>query len=80
MDRSYVLKESKVFDPHDPATEAYGNDLIDCSIAARDACWWMVLAGQPGGYGATDLFSAKLPPGAALSANGWTTLRDTAGK
>jgi hypothetical protein len=80
MDRSYVQKESKIFDPHDPATAAYGNDLIDCSIAERDGSWWMVLAGQPGGYGATDLFSAKLPHGAALSADGWTPLRDPAGK
>lgn len=80
MGQSYILKESKIFDPHDPSTAAYGSDLIDCSITERDECWWMVLAGQPGGYGATDLYSAKLPRGAALSGVGWKPLRDAAGK
>ncbi len=38
----------------------------------------MYLAGQSGGYGATQLFSASLDPGAALSAAGWKLSRDNA--
>jgi hypothetical protein len=40
----------------------------------------MVLAGQPGGYGATQLFSAALDPGLPLSALGWKLIRDPTGK
>lgn len=40
----------------------------------------MVLAGQSEGYGATDLYSAKLPKGMSLSAAGWTPIRDSAGQ
>jgi hypothetical protein len=40
----------------------------------------MVLAGQPAGYGATDLYSAKLPEGSALSAAGWGPTRDSSGQ
>lgn len=39
----------------------------------------MYLAGQRPGYGPTDIFSASLPPGAPLSATGWTLTRDHAG-
>ena len=40
----------------------------------------MCLAGQSGGYGATQLFSASLDPGAALSAAGWKLNRNNAGE
>lgn len=76
----YLLKESKIFDPRDPLTAAYGCELVDASVTKRGEHWWMVLAGQPRGYGATDLYSAYLPKGAALSASGWTPLLDGAGR
>lgn len=76
----YLLKESKIFDPRDPLTAAYGCGLVDASVTKRGEHWWMVLAGQPRGYGATDLYSAYLPKGAALSASGWTPLLDGAGR
>jgi len=64
MRGSYVLRESKIFDPRDPSTAAHGSDLLDASVAKRGEEWWMVLAGQAGGSGATDLYSAMLPKGA----------------
>ena len=80
MRDSYLLKESKIFDPRDSLTAAYCSDLVDASVTKRGEHWWMALAGQPGGYGATDLYSAYLPKGAALSASGWTPLLDGAGR
>jgi hypothetical protein len=80
MRNSYVLQKSKIFDPRDAATAAYGSDLVDASVTKWGEEWWMVLAGQAGGYGATDLYSAKLPKGASLSAAGWKPLRDDAGQ
>lgn len=53
--------------------------MLDASIAQRGNQWWIYLAGQAGGYGATDLFSAFLPPGAKLSAKGWKVSRAEAG-
>ena len=63
MRNSVVLQESKIFDPRDPLTAAYGSDLLDASVTRWGEDWWMVLAGQAGGYGATDLYSASLPNG-----------------
>ena len=40
----------------------------------------MYLAGQADGYGATDIYSASLPSGAALSAAGWNLTRGPAGE
>jgi hypothetical protein len=71
MRNSYLIKESKIFDPRDPLTAAFGSDLLDATVTWRGEDWWMVLAGQPEGYGATDLYSAKLPPRAPLCAAGW---------
>jgi len=75
-----VNRESKIFDPRDASTSSYGCELLDCSVARRGNDWWMVLAGQPNGYGATDLFSANLPAGSRLSATGWKPLRNAAGE
>ena len=61
MRSSYLLKESKIFDPRESMTAAYGSDLVDATVTKRGEHWWMVLAGQPGGYGTTDLYSAYLP-------------------
>jgi hypothetical protein len=80
MGNSHCVREYKIFDPHDASTAAYGSDLLDASVTKRGEEWWMVLAGQSGGYGATDLFSANLPHGSALSSVGWTPLRDGAGQ
>lgn len=75
-----VQRESKIFDPRDPSMAAYGSDLLDASVTNRGKQWWMVLAGQAGGHGATDLYSAELPKGASLSAAGWKPLRDAEGQ
>jgi len=63
--------ETKIFDPRDPSSGSRGNELLDASVVRRGDQWWMYLAGQVAGHGATDLFSASLPAGAPLSASGW---------
>ncbi len=75
-----VTEERKIFDPRDEATGSHGAELLDATLAKRGDQWWMFLAGQPGGFGATDLFSASLSPGASLSSQGWTLSRDGEGK
>jgi hypothetical protein len=78
--RNILLRgtETKLFDPHgDPAGK--GTEVLDASVVRRGDRWWMYLAGQSGGYGATQLFSASLDPGASLSAAGWKLSRDNAG-
>jgi hypothetical protein len=75
-----LLRESKIFDPLDPSTPAHGSDLLDASVTHRNERWWMVLAGQAKGYGATDLYSAELPRGTPLSAAEWKPLRDATGQ
>src|SRR5579872_2300875 len=68
--------ETKVFDPRDPATGSGGAELSDACVVKRGNQWWMYLAGQAKGYGATDLYSASLPPDAPLSAQSWALTRD----
>ena len=72
--------ESKVFDPRDPATGSGGAELSDACVVKRGDQWWMYLAGQANGYGATDLYSASLPPDAPLSAQTWALTREADGK
>src|SRR5580698_656365 len=72
--------EVKIFDPRDTSTGSHGVELLDSTVVQRDRQWWMYLAGQPGGFGATDIFSASLPVDAPLSAAGWTPTLDTTGK
>jgi hypothetical protein len=67
--------EFKVFDPRDPSAGSHGDELLDASVVKRGEHWWMYLAGQAGGHGATDIFSASLPSGALLSATGWKVTR-----
>ena len=57
-----------------------GSDLLDASVVRRDEQWWMYLAGQVDGYGATNLYSASLPLGAPLSAAGWRVSGQEAGR
>jgi hypothetical protein len=54
--------------------------LLDSSVVQRSQQWWLYLAGQPGGFGATDIFSASLATGAPLSAAGWKLTRGAAGE
>ena len=68
-------KESKIFDPFEPATGSAGSEVLDLSVAHRDGRWWMCLAGQAEGYGPPELFSASLDIGDPLSARGWTLTR-----
>ena len=60
--------------------QAAARKVLDASVVRRGDRWWMYLAGQPGGYGATQLFSASLDPGAPLSALGWKLTRNEAGE
>jgi len=79
--RNILLRgtETKLFDPHgDPVGK--GTEVLDASVVRRGDRWWMYLAGQWGGHGATQLFSASLDPGAALCADGWKLSRDNAGE
>ena len=75
-----IGRESKVFDPRDAATGSGGAELLDPSVVKRGDQWWMVLAGQAHGFGAPQIYSASLPPGAPLSASGWTVARSEAGE
>lgn len=72
--------ETKIFDPRDPSTHSDGAELTDSSVVKRKEQWWMYLAGQASGYGATDIYSASLVPGASLSATSWKLTRDAAGE
>ena len=72
--------EFKIFDPGDPATGSGGAELLDPSVVQRGGRWWMYLAGQAAGYGPTEIYSASLPPGAPLSAVGWTPTRNPEGQ
>ena len=73
-------KQIKIFDPRDASTRSAGAELLDASVVERNERWWMYLAGQAGGYGPTELYSASLPPGATLSATGWEITRGAAGE
>ena len=53
--------ERKVFDPRDASTGSGGAELLDASVAQRSGQWWIYLAGQAEGYGATDLYGAYQP-------------------
>jgi len=82
--------EFKVFDPRDPATGTGGAELTDACVVNRENQFWLYLAGQAHGYGATDLFSATLSPETSLSnqggasqgwaSRGWVLRRDDAGQ
>ncbi|KAA6456017.1 hypothetical protein DYQ86_26430 [Acidobacteria bacterium AB60] len=71
--------ETKIFDPRDAATGSGGAEVTDACVVKRGNQWWMYLAGQPKGYGATDLYSACLAPDAPLSVRGWTLVREADG-
>jgi len=72
--------EIKIFDPREASTGLGGAELTDASVVQRNEQWWMYLAGQARGYGATDIYSASLPPGAPLSATGWKLTRGATGE
>jgi hypothetical protein len=78
--RPQLGTEVKIFDPRDPSTGSCGAELLDASVVRRGEQWWMYLAGQTDGHGATDIYSAALPPGVPLSATGWKLSRDATGK
>lgn len=70
----------KIFDPRDGSLATTGDELLDASVAQRNGAWWMRLAGQAHGQGAPNLFSATLPEGVPLSAQGWFPERDASGE
>ena len=73
-------RETKIFDPHDPACGTHGAELLDATVVKRGNQWWMYLAGQAHCVGAPLLYSASLPAGAPLSATGWNVTLDTNGE
>lgn len=75
-----LAKEFKVFDPRDPATGSGGAELTDPCVVRRENQFWLYLAGQAHGSGATEIYSASLPPEVPLSSQGWTLTRDPAGE
>ena len=72
--------EVKIFDPRDESTGSGGAELLDSSVAKKGDQWWLYLAGQAHGYGATEIYSASLPAQSPLSATGWKITRDSAGQ
>ena len=71
--------EMKIFDPRYRASGSGSAELSDACVVDRENLYWMYLAGQPRGYGPTEIYSALLIPKAPLSAQGWTLTRDPAG-
>lgn len=71
--------EYKIFDPRDASTGTGGAELLDSSVVERGSRWWMYLAGQASGYGATEIYSASLPQGTPLAITGWTLSRNESG-
>jgi hypothetical protein len=71
--------ESKVFDPRDRSTDSDGGELCDASIAKRNDQWWMYVAGQAHGSGATEIYCACLPAGEPLAPSRWKVIRNSAG-
>jgi hypothetical protein len=59
--------ERKIFDPRDVSTGSGGAEVLDPTVVQRGEQWWMFLAGQTDGYGATEIYSASLAVGAPLS-------------
>ena len=72
--------EFKVFDPRDLGTGSGGAELADPCVVSRGDQFWLYLAGQGHGHGATDLYSASLFPETSLSSQRWTLTRDHAGQ
>ena len=66
-----LATEVKIFDPGDPSTLLGGAELLDATVVWREGQWWLYLAGQAHGYGATDIYSASLPSSAPLCTTGW---------
>lgn len=67
-----LLQETKIFDPADgfaPITDLA--EITDPTVGKRGDRWCMFAAGQLRGQHAQHLFSASLPAGAPLSAQGW---------
>ncbi|MBV8865302.1 MAG: hypothetical protein JO210_07880 [Acidobacteriaceae bacterium] len=76
LDKPVVRAKWKIFDPRDTATSAGGAELLDATVIKRGNRWWMYLAGQAAGYGATDIYTASLSQEAPLSPTGWTPTHD----
>jgi len=76
----HLRRKVKIFDPNDASTGLAGAELTDASVVYHNGQWWMFLAGQAAGFGATDLFSASLPSGAGLAARGWNLTRGPKGE
>lgn len=72
--------EHKIFDPQDGSLGHTGDELLDPSVTLRNYQWCMFNAGQAHGQGAPNIFSATLPQGTPLSAQGWSPVRDTNGE
>ncbi len=50
--------------------------MVDCTVAKRDGRWWMFTCGVDKTRWEIDMFSASLPAGALLAADGWTITVD----
>lgn len=63
---------TRIFD----AAKGYGTitslrTMVDCTVLKRENRWWMFTCGVERGSAEINMFSASLPEGAPLSANGW---------
>ena len=71
------MKHTTIFD----AGKGYGpltnlRTFTDCTLVKRDIQWWMFASGIKKTLLEIDLYSASLPPGVPLSAEGWKITPD----
>ena len=72
------MKKTKIFDPAD----GFGvlrdvGELTDATVVKRGNRWWMYMAGQRTMDEGIHLFSASLPEGVPLAAEGWEITADS---
>jgi hypothetical protein len=66
------MKKTKIFDPADGfAPLVNAAEITDSTVVQRGDRWWMYLAGQRKNDDGIHLYSASLPEGSPLAANGW---------
>lgn len=71
------MNHTVIFDPRKGfGTISNLRTMTDCTVVKREDQWWMFACGIEKGARKTNFYSASLPAGASLSAEGWTITSD----